>query len=100
MEYLMEHPIIMGGELTTMRPVGGVVNRVAIVQRDDWQWHIEVNVSWRGNETLIVGHFDKVKIRLFKRSAFAQYLVQSRFGFVPEIVIRPMKGAPLPERFA
>lgn len=95
----MEYPIIMGGELTTLRPIGGVVNAVTIVQRDDWQWHIEVNVSWRGNKTFIMGHFDKLQIRSFKRSAFAQYLVQSRFGFVSEIIIRPMEGAPLPERF-
>ena len=68
----MELELILERELTSQRPVAGVISDVQVHQRDsDGKWHINVRASWRGSAAYHVGFYDKKKLRLYSRVSSA-----------------------------
>lgn len=68
----MELELILERELTSLRPVAGVITDVQVHQRDsDGKWYINVRASWRGAAAYHVGHYDKKKLRVYSKVSSA-----------------------------
>ena len=95
----MECELILERELTTLRPPGGTITDVHICQHDDGRWHINIRVSWRGAVMFHVGHYDKKRIRLYKKAASAIRHVVLGYGYENVIHVHPCAGVGDEARF-
>lgn len=89
----MELELMLERELTTSRPVGGVLTDVHVCQRDTGSWHINVRLSWRGSTLFHVGLYDKKRIRIYKRLSSAIRHIVTVYDYDAMIAVHPCKTA-------
>lgn len=96
----MELELILERELTTLRPVAGVITDVQVHQRDgDGKWYINVRASWRGPAAFHVGLYDKKKLRVYSKvSSAIRHIILSYDHHAP-ISINPSPLWNDPSRF-
>lgn len=88
----MENPAILERELTSLRPVGGKVERVKIVQHENESWFINIVVSWRGDQEFNVCLYDTMKLKTYARLSNAVRHVVMGYDYDDNIVVKPKKG--------
>ena len=96
----MELELILERELTSQRPVAGMITDVQVHQRDDdGKWYINVRVSWRGTTAFHVALYDKKRIRLYSKVSSAIRHIVSAYEYRAMIGIHPSPLWNDPSRF-
>lgn len=96
----MELELILERELTSLRPVAGVLTDVQVHQRaSDGKWYINLRASWRGSAAYHVGHYDKKKLRLYSRVSSAIRHIILTYEYHAAISIHPSPQLNDPSRF-
>lgn len=88
----MEYPLIQEHELTTLRPTGGKVEAVELIQRKDGKWQINVRVSWRAPGFYSVAKFSILEMKLYSFAATALRHIVDKYQFYGPIIVIAKEG--------
>lgn len=88
----MELELILERELTTLRPLGGIITDIHVCQHETSKWHINVRVSWRGTSLFHIGLYDKKRIRLYRKASSAIRHIVLGYGYEGTIAVHPCPG--------
>jgi hypothetical protein len=91
----MEHQLIMGRELTTLRPPSGEITAVTIVQRENGMWNLDINVSWKPNITYSVALYDTRRLLEYKLLVSALRHVYVKLDYQGTVSLHRLKGLPI-----
>jgi hypothetical protein len=84
----MKYPSIFERELTTMRPEGGMITALEIIQRDDAKWQINVNLSWKTDSRYTVYRYNVRRVKLYARLSAAIQHVLMKYQYDGVISVR------------
>lgn len=96
-------PPLRERQLTSMRPSGGIVKAVRLLESADGVWTTYVCVSWRDDEWLIVFDYLGTGPRTYKSVALAVEHIRKSYNYFGRIMVDtlrrseslpPVKGHP------
>lgn len=91
--------LIKEQELTTSRPMDGIIEAVSVVQQEDSSWQMEIRASWRAGELCLVGQFHGGLPKSYKRLGAALRHIVLEYGYSDAIEVRPYPGVSHPKSF-
>jgi hypothetical protein len=88
----MIYPSLFERELTKQRPTGGRILAIDARQREDGLWQMDIQVSWRPNQTFTVCKYATRQLKLYAKVATLLRHIVREYEYTDKISVYPRPG--------